>query len=54
MKNTQFILTSLFALISGATIRSLWFSGNDNYKIFIPFILIILLIKIIIYEAHNK
>lgn len=54
MKSAQMLLTQLFSLFTGMTLSSLWITKSENYKIYIPIVLIILLIKLIISDKGSK
>lgn len=54
MKSAQMLLTQLFALFTGMTLSSLWITKSESYKIYIPIVLLILLIKLIISDRGSK
>jgi hypothetical protein len=54
MKSVQMLLTQLFALFTGMTMSSLWITKSESYKIYIPIVLIILLVKLIISDKRES
>ena len=54
MKSIQIVLTQLCAFFAGAIITSLWITNTETYKIYIPIFFVILVIKLVIYDAEKK